>query len=191
MGRPVRKRMSNPLLTPAQRRELKERARQEHESSLLFDRKRFFIKRAKDYHPNMRAHVKAIKLLYNELRKIWEERKKSGEPQLYSARFFDLVAVESDLAVYEYVDAPTVREHIRSGGERWKTVQKAFNQLNADFTKACDAFDFGKRKGLVEADGETFFVWDDFRRENVLFEGFEEGKPKFVLADPVSEDYFE
>lgn len=150
-----------------------------------FEGRKIVRKKRRSVHPNLAVHVKAIKIIWNELVKIWNSRMVKGEPQLYSTRFFDLAVLENTHAIYEHAPHSTVEKIIwknLSPSEREK-VKAGYQQLEKDFYKA-NLNRLRNNRFVVTAGKETYSVHEDFAKENVLFEGFDEhGRPKFILMD--------
>ncbi len=154
-----------------------------------FEGRTIVRKKKRSVHPNLVVHVKAIKIIWNELVKIWNARRIKKGAQLYSTRFFDLAVLEKSHAIYEHVPYPTVEKIAWknfSNPERVK-IKAGYHQLKEDFLKA-DLNRLRNDRFVITAGKETYHVYEDFDEENVLFEGFDEqGKPKFILMDVVWE----
>lgn len=195
--------MSRPLFSPDERKELTRMAEAGEVpnsgkgSVTIFDfkGKRLAIKRAWRVHPDMVRHVKAVKLVYNELRNIWQRRfwNVFSKP-LYNARFFDLAAVKKGFAIYEYSQAPTLYHYMYDAErtrEEQDRVYRAFKQLEKDYMKAIErARDKRKRVELKRDSGKGIVspIFSDLTTGNVLFEGYDEkGRAKFILMDIVNE----
>lgn len=155
-----------------------------------FEGRKIVLKTKRGSHPNLVAHVKALKLIWNEFVKIWGERRKERKAQLYSTRFFDLAMVEEYNAIYEQVSGTTYNNLlVRKDISYWKKrkIVKGYSQLKTDFFKAYEKFSKNEG-GVVRVKEYSFNVYRDFWPENVLFEGFDEqGRPKFILMDVIYE----
>ncbi len=152
-----------------------------------FEGRKIVRKTVKLQHPNLVVHIKTIKLIWNELVRIWRKREKEKKPQLYSARFFDLAAVEKDYAIYEHVSALTVEDLLETKFPSLEKVVAGYLQLEEDFFESYIEF-VRTEKSVVRVKDSLFYIRPDFSPKNVLFEGFDkQGKPRFILMDVIRE----